>query len=239
MATTFGLNLALPAAMRGSSQLVRSSPLLLDRPAAAAVAGHAAAGTAVSGLDATRQQIPNGRVDRDQMIHAGMNDALFSGAGDVVRRLPWVGRGPGLQIVPGAGAFGAGPQKLQDALRHGVDLNAQEGVLRGHTLARHVGKRWVFLQGRLDSEPGFTRSSFTDQRVAERAITEVLRRNEALVLAYERRAVPRVPPMSLTFEAALGKVLSRDGDKFLGRTCVVVVRRDAWGVYVKTAWLER
>ncbi|MDQ1634651.1 MAG: Bacterial CdiA-CT RNAse domain [Frankiaceae bacterium] len=241
VATSFGLNLALPGAMRGSSQLVRSLPLLLDRPAAAAVAGHTAAGAAVSGLDATRQQILNGRVDRGQVVHAGVNAAALSASGDLTRRLTWTGRGsPGLEIVPGAEGDSATVwpgQMLDVVLREGVDLRAHEGSGRGHTAARHVGKPWTFLQSRLDNEKGSMKSSFYDQKTAEDAITQTLRAHRQQVEAFDRGSILTMDPLKLTLPDPIGRVLTRQGDQLAGRTCVVVLRRDAQGAFIYTAFV--
>lgn len=238
VATDFGLNLAMPAAMRGSSQLVRSMPVLLDRPVVAAAAGHAAAGTAVSGLDATRQQILQGRVDRGEVVHAGVKGALFSASGELTRRLPGIGRGgPGLEIVPGAVAVRR--QGVEDALHNGVDLSAHEGPGLGHTLARHVGKSWTYLQQRLNSSGGLRKSSFTNKQVAEDAIAKTLEANRGPIAALESGQASSVPVLRMRFENMLGKVLESDGTRLSGRTCVVVLGRDSQGVFVKTAFVER
>lgn len=57
----------------------------------------------------------------------------------------------------------------------GGGLMAHEGIDRGHTLAKHVGKSEEFLRHRLATEPGLdAASTFHDRRTAEMAIVQVL-----------------------------------------------------------------
>ncbi len=191
VATTFGLNLVLPTAMRGSSQIVRSVPALMSRPAAATVAGHVAAGTAVSGLDATRQQILDGRVDRGHVIDAGVNGAVFSSAGELARRLPWVGRGgPGLAIASNSKAAAGPSQTRSDAIRNGVDLNANEGPQLGHTISRHVGRSVAELDARLAASPTAMQrtSTFFDRKGPRRLSRRHSRPTAATCFSFETQS---------------------------------------------------
>ena len=64
----------------------------------------------------------------------------------------------------------------------GGGLIAHEGVDRGHTLARHVGKSEAFLRHRLATEPGIqAASTFYDREVAEEAVSDLLSRNRRTV----------------------------------------------------------
>lgn len=237
LAISFGLGLAVPAGVLATRTAVRTLPSFAERPAAGVVASHLAAGGVVAGVDATRQQLATGRVDTSRVVHAGVTGSVFSAAGEVGARIASRGGGPG--VVPGGFPGDALParQSLDAAMRHGVDLSAHEGPKLGHTLSRHVGKPWSYLQQRLDTEKGNMKSTFTDEATANRAVTETLRAHRDKVLAFERGEVGSVLPLVSTFEHRLGDVLLRSGERLSGTTCKVVLNRDSSGAFVLTAYV--
>jgi hypothetical protein len=239
LAIGFGINLVMPASMRGTRVAVRGLPVLAGRRGGSFAASHLAAGGVVAGFDAGRQQALTGRVDTGRVVRAGVTGAGFSAAGDGIEKILPMSWRPGVAPAVGIPETGVPRQTLDAALGGDVDLPAHEGPTLGHTLARHVGKPFSFLQRRLDTERGDVKSSFTDEATASRAVTETLRAHAGDVRAFERGDIERLDPLRLTFGGALGKVLDRDGARFLGRTCTVVLRRDGHGAFVLTAWVDR
>ncbi len=237
LAVSFGMNMVLPGAMSRSRAAIRALPVLAEHRFVAAAGSHLAAGGTVAAMDVGRQQVLTGRIDTGQVIRSGAVATGLSGVGDVLPKLPQNWRpGASAGIVPGEAAVPR--QTLDDALRNGVNLPAHEGPKLGHTLERHVGKSWSFLQKRLDSEPGKLKSTFTDLPTAERAITETLRAHRDDLSAFTRAGGTTGRTYELTFTEPLGNVLTRQGERLQGRTAVVAVRRDGQGGFVLTAFLE-
>jgi len=70
----------------------------------------------------------------------------------------------------------------------GGGLMAHEGVDRGHTLAKHVGKSEAFLRNRLATNPNLrAASTFYDRQIAEEAIRELIDSNQTAVNRWIRR----------------------------------------------------
>lgn len=241
LAASFGMNLVLPGAMASTRTAVRALPFLVERPAAGVVTSHVAAGGVVTVFSGTRQEVLTGRVETGQALRAGVSGSALSAAGDVVQRLPqnWrPGALPG--IVPGrAGqtASGVPRQNLDEAMRDGLNLDAHEGPALGHAVLKHVGKPVSFLQQRLATESGDMKSTFVDRPTAERAITETLRAHREEVLGFESGQLKSVPPLRVTFDEPVGRILKRNGTLISGHSCRVVLGRDAGGGYVLTAYV--
>lgn len=243
LATSFGLSLALPGAMASTRVGVRALPLLTERPALGVTAGHVAAGGTFATFDAARQQILTGRVDLGRVAGAGLSGATMSAGGQLIEHLP-SGWRPGVLpgIVPGqAGvpASGVPRQTLDAAMRDGIDLEAHEGPGLGHTLTKHVGRTDEYLQHRLNTEPGEYKSTFYDRLTAERAISATLRQHKNQVLALERGAVAKLPPLTAAFPEPIGRVLARTGIASDAKTCTVVLRQDGAGGFLLTAFVDR
>ncbi|WP_432492392.1 RNase A-like domain-containing protein [Kineococcus auxinigenes] len=174
------------------------------------------------------------------------------------------GRGAGRaadELVPGAhGPDGRPrdadgrllPQTLDEMLA-GVDLERSEGHGRGHTLERHVDVDDEYLRQRLtlgtltNPETGQRGrvpdavSRWADLDAAERAVTQAVRDNEALV---RQRLVGRsVVTLRVPVDASAGTVLVRDGTGFRESApehAVVLLQRDRDGnPHVLTAYLDR
>ena len=112
----------------------------------------------------------------------------------------------------------------------------------GHTLLKHVGKSEAELRARLVAEPGRARvSSFTNQRVAEQAISEVMRANAAQIANWARIG-GRLPPLTRQMGQPIGVVLARGAQKAVpGKTVVVLLRRQTYNgmpYYILTAYVE-
>jgi hypothetical protein len=178
-------------------------------------------------------------VDRTHAITSGVTGAGLSVVGGVSKRILPPNWRPGVRSDIAGDAASVQRQSLAAAMKDGVNLDAHEGPGLGHTLQRHVGKPFAYLQYRLNTETGAEKSSFTNRETAETAITATLRHHKRAVLALEAGTSPRLPPLRLTFATPLGKLLRRDGSAYLGRTCVIIVRRNATGTFLLTAWLER
>ena len=107
----------------------------------------------------------------------------------------------------------------------GGSLKAHEGLYGAHTLARHVGRSLDDLKARADEEGKREVSTFTDLATADRAVAEVLFREQERI----RRWLAARPASNEAFEDRLaesvGDVYRRDTRKTTpGHTVVVVLR---------------
>jgi len=107
----------------------------------------------------------------------------------------------------------------------GGSLKAHEGLYGAHTIARHVGRSLDDLKARADEEGKREVSTFTDLATADRAVAEVLFREQERI----RRWLAARPASNEAFEdrlaEAVGDVYRRDSRKTTpGHTVVVVLR---------------
>lgn len=129
-----------------------------------------------------------------------------------------------------------------------INLAMHERVGRtgpgGHTLEKHVGKTEAELRARLAAEPSRLRvSSFTNQRVAEWAISEVMRANAAYIANWVRSSSSnRLPPLRKNLGRSVGVVLVRGAQRPVsGQTAVVLLKRERYNgmsYYVLTAYVD-
>jgi hypothetical protein len=238
LAVSFGMSLALPAAMSRSRAAVRALPVLAEHRTVAAVGSHVAAGGVAASFDAGRQQLLTGRIDSRHVAHAGVMGAGLSGAGDVVRKAVPEGWRPGVVVGAVRREAAAPRQTLDAAMRNGVDLGAHEGPTLGHTLERHIGKPFSYLQYRLDTSRLDVASTFSDRSSAQAAITAVLRQHPDVVAAVDAGVVVRSDALRARFPSAIGKVLFADGRRLSGHTCRVILENRGRGGYVLTAMVE-
>lgn len=116
--------------------------------------------------------------------------------------------------------------------------------LGGHTLLKHVGKTEAELRARLVAEPSKLRvSSFTNQQIAEWAISEVMRANTAQISSWVRSgSSSRMPPLRKHVGRSVGVVLARGAQKPVpGQTVVVLLKREQYNgmpYYILTAYVD-
>jgi hypothetical protein len=136
-------------------------------------------------------------------------------------------------------------QRLAPELRHsrlvpGGGLAAHEGsaTYRGHTLLKHVGKTPKELASRFETEPHLQwSSSFTDRHIAESAISEVLKEQQASLANWLAQ-----PSNFLILESdrgsQVGTSVSRDGTIVATSKLRVTLRKESTVLryYIKTAF---
>ncbi|AXW60641.1 hypothetical protein CJO94_00320 [Ralstonia solanacearum] len=113
----------------------------------------------------------------------------------------------------------------------------------GHTLLKHVGKTEVELLARLAAEPRRNLvSSFTNQRTAEWAISEVLRAHVVRIAGWARSNPSHTLSLTKNVGQTVGIVLVRGAQAVVpGRTVIVVLKcekHNGMPYYVLTAYLE-
>lgn len=115
--------------------------------------------------------------------------------------------------------------------------------LGGHTLLKHVGKTEAELRARLAAEPGRLRvSTFTNQRLAERAISEVMRANATQIARWASTKPSTPKAFSTRIVLSAGIVLDRGAKAPVpGRTIFVMLKCKIYNgmpYYILTAFLE-
>jgi hypothetical protein len=132
------------------------------------------------------------------------------------------------------------PELRSSRLVPGGGLRAHEGTVthRGHTLLKHVGKTPKQLAQRFKTEPDVRwSSSFTDQRVAEAAISEALDKHQATLATWLAS-----PDTFLILDSDLGwqvgTSVSRNGRVVATSKFRVALRKESTmlGYYIKTAY---
>jgi hypothetical protein len=116
--------------------------------------------------------------------------------------------------------------------------------LGGHTLLEHVGKSQADLQARLASRAGRhlqRASSFTNLRLAETAVSKVLRANSVAIRQWAAQANPRAKQEFVAdIGRAVGHVLVRSSGKLVPATRAKVVLKmeiyNGMPYYVLTAF---
>jgi hypothetical protein len=129
-----------------------------------------------------------------------------------------------------------------DLIRH--EATAVNPRLGGHTIAKHVGKSEAYLRARLKNEPSkdFV-SSFFSLADAESAISSVMQKNSARIVAWTQSASKTPLVLNEDVGRNVGYGLSRNNQIFreLSRVQVVVKLQPYNGMpfYIATSYLTK
>jgi hypothetical protein len=182
---------------------------------------HVAEGAAFAGADAAEQATDGSDFSLREMLLAGGSAAVGAAV-------------PNVRVAPKHVAKALSRQTPDEMLSRGVDLTRHEAIGLGHTMTKHVVDR-DFLSARIAG--GMPRAGrFFDLGRADDAVTEVLRAHADDVRRFAAGTDRRL--QLLGDVPGAGEVMTASGRVEAANAVVVVLMRNADGIYIKTAFPE-